>query len=298
MKRRIMIFGLFLILLMSVGIACADTGPKPVVSVTVTNLGSAKCYATLLCQREQFGPYCTTEVEKRWDSRAETSVWEAFSAYKDSDGFFFLQELWDLRTQPRFAWEYCPPSVFKVLLYWPEENRFAVSEITEAKDFYSLFTVDASAMTPAEGKSIARIKVESVDSSGYRNRAFFARVLITLAVELAIALCFVFRTKREWLVIIVTNVVTQIALGIFAVIAVVDGGMYTSYYVTLAFLEICVVVVEAVVYAAALRKMSGGKRGIPVYLAYAMVANAASYLFGLWVDGRLTESLRALSFMD
>ena len=299
MKRRYLIWCAVLLFAVSISVALADTGPKPAVSVNVKNLGGAKCYATLLSEREQYGPYCTTEIEKRWDEmRAETAVWEAFAGYKDPDGFFFLQELWDLRYVPKYAWEYHPPRIFKVLLYWPDEGRFAVSEITEAKDFYSLFEVDASEVRFADGSNIGTIAVKPVDSYSYRIWAFVSRVLITLAVELLIALAFLFRTKREWLVIIATNILTQIALGIFATISVVRGGRDMQFFVTLAFLELGVAIIEAVVYILFLRKASGKKRGLWVYVVYALVANAASYFVGLWIDGRLVESLKMLLFMD
>lgn len=299
MKRKYLVWCAILLLAVSISVALADTGPKPAVSVNVKNLGGAACYATLLSEREQYGPYCTTEIEKRWDEmRAETAVWEAFAAYKDPDGFFFLQELWDLRYVPKFAWEYHPPRIFKVLLYWPDEGRFAVSEITEAKDFYSLFEVDASEARFADGSNIGTIAVKPVDSYSYRIWAFVSRVLITLAVELLIALAFLFRTKREWLVIIATNILTQIALGIFATISVVRGGRDMQFFVTLAFLELGVAIIEAVVYILFLRKASGKKRGSWVYVVYALVANAASYFVGLWIDGRLVESLKMMLFMD
>ena len=81
MKRKYLVWCAVLLFAVSISVALADTGPKPAVSVIVKNLGGAKCYATLLSEREQYGPYCTTEIEKRWDEmRAETAVWEAFAA--------------------------------------------------------------------------------------------------------------------------------------------------------------------------------------------------------------------------
>ena len=75
MKRRYLIWCAVLLFAVSISVALADTGPKPAVSVNVKNLGGATCYATLLSEREQYGPYCTTEIEKRWDEmRAETAV--------------------------------------------------------------------------------------------------------------------------------------------------------------------------------------------------------------------------------
>ncbi|MCR5086626.1 MAG: hypothetical protein K6B39_04445 [Lachnospiraceae bacterium] len=298
MKRRYRVWCALVFLWIAMSVAYADNGPKPVVSVTVKNGNGAACYATLLCGREQYGPYCTTEIEKRWNDRAETAVWEAFATYRDSDGFCFLQELWDLRSEWKFAWEYCPPREFKLLLYWPDEGRFAVSEITEAKEFYSLFEVDAAEIYFPEDGATGSIRITPVDSTGYRIRAFVKRVLLTLAAELVIALAFFFRTKREWLVIIAANVVTQIALGLFAALTVVRGGKNMQFYVLLALLELGVAVVEAVIYVLILRKASAKRRPAPVYIAYAVLANAASYIAGLMIDGQLLETLRLLSFMD
>ena len=298
MKRRYQVWCVLAFAWIVLSVTYADSGPKPVVSVTVKNGNGAACYATLLCAREQYGPYCTTEIEKRWNDRAETAVWEAFAAYRDPDGFYFLQQLWDLRSEWKFAWEYCPPREFKLLLYWPDEGRFAVSEITEAKEFYSLFEADAAAVSFPEGGATGSIRITPVDSTGYRIRAFAKRVLLTLVVELAIALAFSFRTKREWIVIIATNVVTQIALGLFAVLTVVHGGKNMQFYVSLALLELGVAVIEAVVYILILRKASAERRAAPVYIAYAVLANAASYIAGLMIDGQLLETLRLLSFMD
>lgn len=55
---------------------------------------------------------------------------------------------------------------------------------------------------------------------------------------------------------------------------------------------------EAVIYVLILRKASAERRAAPVYIAYAVLANAASYIAGLMIDGQLLETLRLLSFMD
>ena len=55
---------------------------------------------------------------------------------------------------------------------------------------------------------------------------------------------------------------------------------------------------KPVVYVLILRKASVERRPAPVYIAYAVLANAASYIAGLMVDGQLLETLRQLSFMD
>ena len=64
--------------------------------------------------------------------------------YEDADGFYFLQEWWDCTESNALRWTYRPPSVYKILLYFPESDSFMVSPIYEQYAFDSYYTVDLS----------------------------------------------------------------------------------------------------------------------------------------------------------
>ena len=84
--------------------AKADFGPKPSVQIDFEGLGDELCYGTLLSDRKSTGPSTAwdgTESDARHNENEHYSyatldyeTWKKFIDYKDSDGFYFLQESW------------------------------------------------------------------------------------------------------------------------------------------------------------------------------------------------------------
>ena len=124
--------------------AYADMGPKPSVRVNFENMGEELCYGTLLSKNKSTGP------SSAWDGNEEhiynydldIEIWRKFVEYKDSDGYYFLQEGWKVSETKQIAWTYYPPQSFKILLYFPEYDTFAVSGIYERYAFDTYYTVD------------------------------------------------------------------------------------------------------------------------------------------------------------
>lgn len=268
-------------------IACADMGPKPSVRITFRGLGGEVCYGTLLSARESTGP------ETAWDGNAETAryqegdaeykVWKAFVGYEDADGYFFLQWLQRCNETQSLNWTYYPPSPFKILLYFPESDTFAVSGIYERYAFDSYFTADASRASAGGGLTVT----QSYDHT-WETISLAARIVLTILLELAVALLFGYRAKKPFLLIAVTNVVTQTLLNVLLNIINYNQGplMFTARYILL---ELVVFAVEAALYAVLLPRLSDGpppcektrKRSRAVL--YALTANAVSFAAGLFL---------------
>ena len=113
--------------------ASADAGPKPSVRIRFENMGEALCYGTLLSESDSTGPYSAwdgtkedirTREEYPHSNYPPRAVWEAFAAYQDPDGCFFLQKSWTVSETGEIAWTYYPPDRFKILLYYPETGTF------------------------------------------------------------------------------------------------------------------------------------------------------------------------------
>jgi len=108
-----------------------------------------------------------------------------------------------------------------------------------------------------------------------------ARILITIAIEMAIAVsAFGFREKKQLRVLIVVNCVTQILLNVLLNVTGYFNGPI-SFIVDYIFLETLVFVIEAVVYCIWLRKVSGFQRKKRVYVGYAWVSNTVSFIVGM-----------------
>ena len=263
--------------------ASADTGPKPSVSVSFTGLGDELCYATLISETKSTGPW------QAWDgteenalyrenldyATADKEIWETFVNYNDSDGFYFLQQTWQVNETGELYWGYYPPSCFKVLLYFPETGEFAVSDKLERYAFDSYFTVDAHGVYVEHGV----LPAEKSYDYGPEIVGFLGRVVITVLIELLIALLFAYSEKRQLILLVAVNLVTQIVLNVILNVSDYRWGAWAAlvYYVIG---ELVVTVIEVVVYGIWLNKLGTRERKKWVPAVYAVTANLVSFIGG------------------
>lgn len=275
-KALILLFIFLLTLLIPITVS-ADTGPKPSVQVTFNGLGDAPCYATLLSKTPSTGPasvWSGKEDEIRHNNAYEfdRKIWDAFTGYKDPDGFYFLQWSWKVNETKEFRWGYYPPSEFKILLYFPEQDQFRSSDILERYAFDSYFTVNV-----ASGQSL-----EAVKSYNYtlETVSLVARIIITIALELGIAWLFGFRVKKELGLLLIVNVITQVALNVALNLANYHNGQqaFVSAYIGY---ELLVFALEAAIYCIFLTR--NRERQPKECIAYAFVANLISFLAGFGI---------------
>jgi hypothetical protein len=262
--------------------AHADTGPKPSVEITIENMDGRVCYGTLLSSTESTGPASV------WDGSEESiqdygdnhSVWQAFAEYKDADGFFFLQQYWRCDEIKGFTWGYHPPQTFKILLYYPETGEFVSSGVLERYAFDSYYTANL-----ADGAMTVR------RSFNYTAQivGLVGRMVITILIELGVALLFSFREKKLLGLITVVNVVTQLALNaaVFAIGNAEGPWVALIFYIPL---ELLVIIVEAVVYGITFRRAVERKISVGKIVLYALAANVASFVIG-WVIARFVPFL-------
>lgn len=274
--------------------ASADMGPKPSVNVDFENLGDELCYATLLSRTKTTGP------ASAWDGDDNHSympcgydVWKAFVEYEDSDGFYYLQETWQINETQKLAWTYYPPNEFKILLYFPETNTFASSGIYERYAFDTYFTVNMEGVDLSvdyNEELSTNKRLEAYKSYNYRVEiaSLAARVVITILIEMAIALIFGYREKKQLLLLAGVNSVTQIILNVLLNVINYNSGelAFVVFYVLF---ELIVLVCEAVVYYILLNKISVKPKPKWLAVIYALVANAASFVGGMliaqWLPG-------------
>lgn len=281
MKKRVVSFLIVSVLLVALVpvTASADTGPKPSVVLDFEGFEGQTYYVTLLSDVPSTGPHSalTDSGYSPYEEGGEDyDIFRKFLGYEDADGYYFLQYFQDCSQTHRFRWGYYPPSNFKILVYFPELDRFAVSRETyERYTFHSSFSVS---MTDAEFSLGA---VKNYDYTG-EMLSLIARIALTIAAELLLALLFGFRTKKQFRLIAAVNLATQVALNIALNLINYSSGpmMFVFAYVLL---ELLVFVVEAVVYAVFLPQYDGAPISKRKAVAYALAANAASFGLGLWL---------------
>ena len=280
MKRRLFcgsILALLLVCLLPLW-AAADTGPKPSITVTPEGFGEDACYLTLLSQTETTGPWSKQESfaaskDSYGNPEADEAIWTAFNDYEDADGFYFLGCYGEVTGGQMFCWSYYPPDTFKVLAYFPDSGTFAVGPVTERKEFSAHYTV-----SPSEtGETLL---IEKARNQEAENKSFVGRLVLTLALELAVAVVFGFRAKRQIITIVCMNLITQVGLNqaITHLFPVVSSRWY---WPGLLVLEVLIFLVEGAVYAKLLPRWKKDPAAVCHPWKYALAANVASFGVGL-----------------
>ncbi|MEL7622235.1 MAG: hypothetical protein AAGU12_01485 [Clostridiales bacterium] len=290
-----MIFALAILLMFPLA-ARADMGPKPSVVIDFAGLAGEHYYATLLSPTSSTGPHSALSrsgdgYTRYQEGDEDYHIFLKFAEYQDEDGFYFLQFFQDCSQSQQFRWTYYPPQEFKILLYVPERDQFLVSgEIYQRYAFDSYFTADVSPGDPAgsfQGEAAAITAIKSYDYTD-ETLSLLARILLTMAIELAIALIFGFREKRLFRFIILVNAVTQIGLNLTLNLINYYSGhmMFAISYLPL---EIAVFIAEGLLYNRYLPRYSKEEIAPWRPWTYALAANAASYALGLalahWIPG-------------
>ena len=97
----------------------------------------------------------------------------------------------------------------------------------------------------------------------------------TLIVEGLLLWLFGFRARRDWMVFLIVNLVTQAGLHLWIASDLVSVGSHPLYYLMLLVAEVPILLVELIAYVFLLKEHSGLRRA-----AYAACANVASYALG------------------
>ena len=280
MLRKMISLLICMILIISLPVtAKADIGPKPSVRITFTGIEGETYYGTPLSERRSTGPATAWdgyEDYRDWKPENEKPIWEKFISYEDTDGYYFLQEWWDCSETNQLNWTYYPPNPFKILLYFPETDSFYVSDIYERYAFDSYFTVDLSAYatTPITARQSYDYTWELISLA--------ARIVLTIALELGIALLFAYREKKVLGLLAVVNIVTQVTLNVALNIINYNSGSM-SFTFSYVLFELLVFAIEAVAYAVLLKKFSSKEQKKGMAVGYAFIANTASFALGLWL---------------
>ena len=113
-----------------------------------------------------------------------------------------------------------------------------------------------------------------------------ARIVITILIEMAIALLFGFREKKQILLLTGVNTATQILLNVLLNIANYNSGPMVCVILYMLF-EVIVFVIEAVIYCTVMNRLSEQSKRKRFYVIYSLIANAASFGIGILLSRTL-----------
>ena len=267
--------------------AFADIGQKPSTTISFEGLENrGEYYVTLLSKRSSSVAYDAYdpmyEDTARYTAEDEDyDVWQKFVNYVDDDGFFFLQYFKKCDQTNIFRWGYYAPYEFKILIYFPEQDAFIVSEIYTRYAMDSYFHADVSINNIQNGAIYSdNIVVTKNYDFTWEMISLVARIVGTIGIEILIALLFRYKTKKQLLLILYTNLATQILLNVaLNIIAFYIGWLAFSFIYIIT--EIPIFIIEGVVYTICMPKYTEGpKKRIWLVWIYSFAANLISFATG------------------
>lgn len=270
--KKVVLFifiGLLLIITPLVG---ADFGPKKSLTITFNNY-SDSMYVTLLSDFEYYGPHMSIDENSTDEEIAHYKEYHArelsdeiFMAFLNYDGGTYHLAFDIVKIKDTYHYGYYPPSNFKVLIYDSSNDSFMISEVYNLYAFSSYYTVDLN----QEG-------VILVNSYNYVREvvSLIVRILITLILEILVALIFKIKGKRNYTIIIITNLVTQILLNVGLNLITYFNSFFIFEFLLLLFAESIVFVIEFLIYMFTFKDTSNAKA-----ILYALAANVLSAVTG------------------
>lgn len=291
-------------------VAFADTGPKPSAAFTFTGMPDEDYYVTMLAEVDHYGPHRIYQegddlpyvLEAGRDDPAYPA-WQKFVDYKDADGYYFLDDLFEqCHGDDEASWHYYPPERFKLLLYFPESDIFLCSTVTERYAFDSVYRLDLGGKSPAEiaaltltdpsgdplpsGRddetAIGEVTLDKSDGTRQQIIGFFGRLGITLVIELALAWGWKYRKGSQFLFIGIVNLITQCLLNVALLCWGAQEGSRGFIIFWYVLLELAVTGIEAAAYAYLLPGTDHREKSVRRHAAmYAIAANVLSFLAGL-----------------
>lgn len=280
MKKKLGIFLCTFMLCLAWAIpVLADTGPKPSVVIDFEGVEGETYYVTLLAEDEFFGPYSfATEDDVPEGDEPENVAFRKFYEYEDADGYHFLQYMKECSETNQFEWGYYPPDKFKILVYFPAEDRLLTDgEVHSCYAFDSYYTVKINGdEMSVEKTDTSQMRMENYAKMGIK---FLIRLLATLALEMGIATAFGFREKMQLGCIAIVNILTQIVLNymIYWILSPMGSMAYILFYVPI---EILILIFETVVYCLTLNRIGKEKKSIGRIVGYTILANVVSFVVG------------------
>lgn len=106
---------------------------------------------------------------------------------------------------------------------------------------------------------------------------FITRLILTLIIEIGIALLFGFTLKNSWKILIGTNIITQVFLNIVVFWINLSNGMLVALLMFI-LMEILIMIFETWIYAKYLIEKSVKRR-----ILYGIAANLASLVAGFGI---------------
>ena len=271
MKKFLFLVCVMFALIGSTTLVHADMGPKPQLKITVLNAPQESYYLDLLVKSDLLGPngenlegLDPTMISKL--KSLEAQGW--YPALVSGTAIPLFGDLTGTLVNGKMVhtFGYHLPDEYRIMLV-TQSGSVTVSDPLTMESFYTSLRFDAQSGEVSKPSVLIQYAAQ------------FASTLIpTLIVEFVILLMFGLYSKRNLIVFLIMNLVTQIFLLFTVNAALIQMGLLSAILV-LIFVEGFIWLFEMIVCWKAFDK----KKKTWIRVVYALVANSVSFIMGIFL---------------
>ena len=270
----------------------ADMGPKPTIQVKVDGLPEGNYDIAIITNQNSpggIGEIYSDDVkylEIKYKLLYERLV-------KEEVPYQYIGHINNYKqtTSIDYFWKYYAPSKFAIVIYDLDNDILYISEECQKYVYNKVYSIkyedfeqiNENTYTFSTNGIIvyAPLGDNSIGGSIAVNVSMFIlRMVLTIAIELLIALCFKF-TKESYKVIAITNAITQLVLNAVIILWGLFSGALFGPFVGLIIGEVIVFIVEPIVYKKKCLREDGTKKYI---VLYAILANFITLAAGFGLN--------------
>ncbi|NLB61113.1 MAG: hypothetical protein GX802_01605 [Clostridiales bacterium] len=274
MKRKVFYLIICVIILSSFSRASfANPGPYPALIFDFKGLEGEKYYLTLLSETDY-------KYEEYIEGDEDFFVYQKFLSFSDIDGFKFSNRFFLNPDDSYFKIEKNLPQRFKILLYFPKYDSFAISDKAYGQyAFDSYYSIDATELPIQSAEQTSIIKSKKQNSLTWELLTLSFKMLIIIAIKVFVALVCGFR-KKELIFVAMANAFALTALSILVNLIRYNFGLL-GFIMLYLILIILIVIFESMLYSKELSKYSGEEH-IETWriVLYALLANVVTFFIG------------------
>lgn len=281
-RKLSLLLVLFLVMPLVIGIAYADMGPKPSITIEVINCPVDNYYIALLRDDNSGGNWL--DGLQNSDEVKNNAALSKIVNYNEGGWKMHVPPVGDSyhssSSSGTYVFGYSVPKRFRVILVASNGNIFLSDPIEKVK-FNAVFEYNA-----ASGE------IKEIYSRGVLNyvKNFFCCYVLTLAIEGITLVVFGLSTKKNRIHFLIINTVTQLLLNAVLIYRDWTGGirgtdfwftylLAEDFWLTYLLAEVLILAIETGYYVITLRKKDGTKSPARSAL-YALTANLLSLFIG------------------
>ena len=273
MKKIKVIFSLLLFALLFSFISTpvvvrADMGPKPASYITIKGIEGD--YVACFAAKEANGPNIDYETWLEYQDEAWNVKYNPIMEYKDDEGFKWIDHYYTCNGDTEISFTYYCPSVYKIVIY----QNDVLYKVTEALEMYAYTTYYEIDFSSGTIDTPGDVKVTNTYNYLKESLGLLFRIVVTLLIEILVFYLFRLYTKRNFNVVLIINLITQIFLNVAVNITNYTSGSLGAIFLLFT-LEFIILIIEFIAYQFLLKD-----KNRLLIIIYPLIANLLSFGLG------------------